>query len=246
MPLPLLTVFADVPDPRRETANKLHRLGDVLVLATCGVLGGAESWDSIYEYGRTKESFFRRFLELPHGIPSADTFERVFAKLDPQAFARAFGQLDPEHVLARRCARGVQRGGLGHADGGPRGQQPPLGFAHGPGHGLGARRQVQVADPGQRGVGPPGRLRQRQVDLHVALAVAPAARALGHGIVIPGLDPPSSILGGEAFLARIYNAYKAMQSPAGSNVWNTTLLIGWDEPGGTFDHVPPGPVPPPV
>ncbi len=72
-----------------------------------------------------------------------------------------------------------------------------------------------------------------------------AARALGHGIVIPGLDPPSSILGGEAFLARIYNAYKAMQSPAGSNVWNTTLLIGWDEPGGTFDHVPPGPVPPP-
>ena len=60
-----------------------------------------------------------------------------------------------------------------------------------------------------------------------------------------GLDPPSSILGGEAFLARIYHAYKEMQSPAGSNIWNTTLLIGWDEPGGTFDHVPPGPVPPP-
>jgi Phosphoesterase family len=72
-----------------------------------------------------------------------------------------------------------------------------------------------------------------------------AARALGHGIVVPGLDPPSSILGGEAFLARIHNAYKATQSPAGSNVWNTTLLVGWDEPGGTFDHVAPGPVPPP-
>ena len=72
-----------------------------------------------------------------------------------------------------------------------------------------------------------------------------AARALGHGIVIPGLDPPSSILGGEAFLARIYNAYQAMQSPAGSNIWNTTLLIGWDEPGGTYDHVPPPAVPPP-
>ena len=71
-----------------------------------------------------------------------------------------------------------------------------------------------------------------------------AARALGHGIVIPGLDPPSAILGGEALLARIYNAYKAMQSPAGSSIWNTTLFIGWDEPGGTFDHVPPGPVPP--
>ncbi len=63
--------------------------------------------------------------------------------------------------------------------------------------------------------------------------------------MIPGLDPPSSILAGEAFLARIYNAYKGMQSPAGTNVWNTALLIGWDEPGGTYDHVPPGPVPPP-
>ena len=71
-------------------------------------------------------------------------------------------------------------------------------------------------------------------DYHPAVS-----RALGHGIVIPGVDPPSSILGGEAFLARIYNAYKAMQSPAGANVWNTTLLIGWDEPGGTYDHVPP-------
>jgi phospholipase C len=77
-------------------------------------------------------------------------------------------------------------------------------------------------------------------DYHPAVS-----HALGHGIVIPGVDPPSSILGGEAFLARIYNAYQAMQSPAGSNIWNTTLLIGWDEPGGTFDHVPPGPVPPP-
>jgi Phosphoesterase family len=72
-----------------------------------------------------------------------------------------------------------------------------------------------------------------------------AARALGHGIVIPGLDPPSSILGGEAFLAQIYHAYQGMQSPAGSSIWNTTLLIGWDEPGGTYDHVPPGPVPSP-
>jgi phospholipase C len=70
-------------------------------------------------------------------------------------------------------------------------------------------------------------------------------RAKGHGVVIPSADPPSSILGGEAFLARIYEAYRGMQAPTGSNVWNTTLLIGWDEPGGTYDHVPPGPVPPP-
>jgi phospholipase C len=77
-------------------------------------------------------------------------------------------------------------------------------------------------------------------DYHPAVS-----RVLGHGVVLDNVDPPSSVLGGEAFLARIYNAYKGMQSPAGANVWNTTLLIGWDEPGGTYDHVPPGPVPPP-
>jgi phospholipase C len=60
-----------------------------------------------------------------------------------------------------------------------------------------------------------------------------------------GFDPPSSMLGGEAFLERVYNTYRSMTSPTGSNVWNTALLIGWDEPGGTYDHVPPGPVPPP-
>jgi phospholipase C len=70
-------------------------------------------------------------------------------------------------------------------------------------------------------------------------------RSLGHGIAVQGIDPPSSVLGGEAFLSRIYNAYKAMQSPTGANVWNTALLIGWDEPGGTYDHVPPPAVPSP-
>jgi phospholipase C len=70
-------------------------------------------------------------------------------------------------------------------------------------------------------------------------------RAMGHGMAIPGIDPPSSILGGEEFLARVYNAYRGMHSATGSNVWNTTLLIGWDEPGGTFDHVAPPSVPPP-
>ena len=91
-PLPLTAVFADVPDPRRETANKLHRLADILALATCAVIAGAESWEAIAEYGRTKEAFFRRFLRLENGIPSPDTFERVFAKLAPGAFAGAFGR----------------------------------------------------------------------------------------------------------------------------------------------------------
>lgn len=91
-PLPLASVFADVPDPRRETKNKLHALADVLTIATCGVIAGAESWDDIAEYGTAKEAFLRKHLPLAHGIPSPDPFERVFAKLDPAAFARAFGR----------------------------------------------------------------------------------------------------------------------------------------------------------
>jgi len=68
--------------------------------------------------------------------------------------------------------------------------------------------------------------------------------------LIPGdmdipMDPPSAIRGGEAFLARIYNAIRSAASPQGSNAYNTLFFIGWDEPGGTYDHVAPGPVPPP-
>jgi predicted transposase YbfD/YdcC len=92
MTLPLAAVFAEVPDPRRETANKLHALTDILTLATCAVIGGADTWDDIHEYADCKEDFFRRFLPLANGIPSADTFERVFAKLDPARFAAAFGR----------------------------------------------------------------------------------------------------------------------------------------------------------
>jgi phospholipase C len=69
-------------------------------------------------------------------------------------------------------------------------------------------------------------------------------RALMPGVRIP-IDPPSSILAGEAFLARIYNAVRSAMSPNGANAFNTTLFVGWDEPGGTYDHVPPGAVAPP-
>jgi predicted transposase YbfD/YdcC len=91
-PLPLMAVFDGLPDPRRDTANKLHRLTDILAIATCAIIGGAETWEAIAEYGRTKEAFFRRFLRLENGIPSADTFARVFAKLAPGSFAQAFGR----------------------------------------------------------------------------------------------------------------------------------------------------------
>ena len=59
------------------------------------------------------------------------------------------------------------------------------------------------------------------------------------------MDAPSSVLAGEAFLGRIYNAVRSAASANGSNAFNTMLFVGFDEPGGTYDHVPPGAVPPP-
>ena len=91
MSIAMTVVFAEVPDPRRDR-NKLHLLSDILVIATCAVIGGAESWESIAAYGRSKEAFFRRFLTLANGIPSHDTFYAVFRALDPKVFAAAFGR----------------------------------------------------------------------------------------------------------------------------------------------------------
>jgi hypothetical protein len=87
MTISLLRVFAGIPDPRRETENKRHLLGDLLVIAPCAVTGWSESWESIAEYGWTTEAFFRHFLAFPNGITCAESFERDFAKLDPKAFA---------------------------------------------------------------------------------------------------------------------------------------------------------------
>jgi phospholipase C len=70
-------------------------------------------------------------------------------------------------------------------------------------------------------------------------------RSLSAAVDLGAMDSPSSMLAGEAFLERVFNAYRSATSPTGANVWNTPLLIGWDEPGGTYDHVAPGPVPPP-
>ena len=91
MSLPIASVFESLDDPRHDR-NRKHRLTDILTLAVCAVLGGANTWDAIADYGHAKEAFFRKFLTLENGIPSHDTFLRVFAKLDPQAFAQAFAR----------------------------------------------------------------------------------------------------------------------------------------------------------
>lgn len=81
--------FATLTDPRRDHL-KAHRLVDIVTIALCGVICGAEGWAAIETFGREKEEWLRTFLALPGGIPSHDTFGRVFARLDPEEFRRCF------------------------------------------------------------------------------------------------------------------------------------------------------------
>jgi predicted transposase YbfD/YdcC len=87
----LESLFAQVEDPRMER-TKLHRLRDIIILAICGVLCGADGWVEIEEFGKAKEAFFTNLLTLPNGIPSHDTFGRVFALIDPKQFEASFVQ----------------------------------------------------------------------------------------------------------------------------------------------------------
>src|SRR5258708_23241626 len=85
----LETIFAQVADPRVER-TKRHRLRDIIILAICGAICGAEGWVEIEEFGKAKEAWLTELLNLPNGIPSHDTFERVFAHLDPKQFEASF------------------------------------------------------------------------------------------------------------------------------------------------------------
>lgn len=86
---PVVAAFAPLPDPRVER-TKRHALLDIVAITLCAVLAGAETWVDIAAFGHARTAWFRTFLALPHGIPSHDTFGRVFARLDPGAFARCF------------------------------------------------------------------------------------------------------------------------------------------------------------
>jgi len=81
--------FADLEDPRSDR-GKQHRLLDIIIIAICALICGADNWVEIELFGRAKEPWLRTFLELPHGIPSHDTFGRVFRLLDPEQFQRCF------------------------------------------------------------------------------------------------------------------------------------------------------------
>jgi predicted transposase YbfD/YdcC len=102
----ILSHFADLDDPRDER-GKDHRLLDIVAIAICAVICGAESWVDIELYGQSKQEWLGTFLSLNNGIPSHDTFARVFARLDPEqmqscfiSWIRAISQLSAGEVIA--------------------------------------------------------------------------------------------------------------------------------------------------
>lgn len=88
-PRGLLRFFDEIEDPRMDR-TKLHLLSDMLVIALCGVICGAGNWVEIELFGNAKSEWLRSILSLPNGIPSHDTFGRVFSLLDPDQFERCF------------------------------------------------------------------------------------------------------------------------------------------------------------
>jgi predicted transposase YbfD/YdcC len=111
--------FADLPDPRRETKNKLHLLSDIVMIVLCAVVSGIEDWVGMEEFAQEKEAWFRRFLSLPNGVPSHDTLSNVIGRIKPGAFAEAFTRwaqtalscLTGEHVaLDGKTLRGSREG----------------------------------------------------------------------------------------------------------------------------------------
>ena len=88
-PRSLMRLFSELEDPRVDR-TKRHSLTDIVTIAICAVICGAEGWTQVEEFGQAKRKWFQTFLDLPHGIPSHDTFGRVFAKLAPEAFEACF------------------------------------------------------------------------------------------------------------------------------------------------------------
>ena len=85
----LVECFADLPDPRVER-TRAHKLIDILVIALCTLLSGGEGFQDMELFGKSKCAWLQTFLALPHGIPSHDTFGRVFACLNPRRFQECF------------------------------------------------------------------------------------------------------------------------------------------------------------
>ena len=121
MPTSLETCFSDLPDPRVQGRCD-HKLMDILIIAVCAALCGADSWVAVETVGKAKETWFREFLKLENGIPSHDTFGDVFSKISSEDFQTRFmrwvevvfrvtkGQVV---ALDGKTLRGSHKGGVG-------------------------------------------------------------------------------------------------------------------------------------
>jgi predicted transposase YbfD/YdcC len=117
----LLDAFSQVPDPR-VARTRAHPLVNVLTMALLGAISGADGWEALELFAEQRADFFRTFLSMPSGPPSADTFRRVFEALDPKAFQAAFRRwLKPvlDNLEGQTIALDGKtlRGALAHASG---------------------------------------------------------------------------------------------------------------------------------
>ena len=85
----LRSIFSQIDDPRSDI-NKLHKLEDILLIGIISVICAADTWKNMETYAKAKEEFLRTFLDLPKGIPSDDTFNRVFSSIDSEQFETCF------------------------------------------------------------------------------------------------------------------------------------------------------------
>src|SRR5512139_4130883 len=114
--------FGELLEPRGGQ-NVEHPLLSILGIAICAVICGADNWVDVERFGQAKQAWLETFLELPHGIPSHDTFGRVFRRINPEAFEACFGEwtqalcrLTAGEVVALdgKHLRGSKDGVLGH------------------------------------------------------------------------------------------------------------------------------------
>ena len=98
--------LSELTDPRRRYGNIRHKIEDIIVIGLCTVICGGEDFVDMEEFGKDREGFLRKFLELPNGIPDSDTFRRVFEKIKPEELSECLVNW-LEEELPERCVIAV-------------------------------------------------------------------------------------------------------------------------------------------